>query len=88
MAKDEIEQSRLRRKGNSSSHSFNLYAIVVDENQREGGTGREKRGAVVYFFQPTRHGERWGIGRSDALEKYKRPNPLVGYHDLHALNGT
>ena len=40
MAKDEIEQSGLKGEGSSSGLSLNPYAIVIDENQREGGIGR------------------------------------------------
>jgi hypothetical protein len=37
-------------KGSHSDLSLNLYAIVIDENRREDGTGEEKRGAVIYLL--------------------------------------
>jgi hypothetical protein len=40
MAKDGIEQSGLKGKGSIFGLSLNPYAIVIDENRREGGTGR------------------------------------------------
>ena len=40
---------------------------------------------VVYFFQSTHHGKRWGIERSDTHENMSA-QLLVGYHDLGALN--
>ena len=40
MAKDRIEQSGLRRR-EKVPISLNPYAIVIDKNQREGGTKRE-----------------------------------------------
>ena len=40
MAKDRIKQSELRRR-EKVSISLNPYAIVIDENRREGGTDRE-----------------------------------------------
>ena len=40
MAKDRIEQSGLRRR-EKVLISLNPYAIVIDENRREGGTERE-----------------------------------------------
>jgi hypothetical protein len=38
--------------------SLNSYAIAIDKNQREGGTGGEKRGVMVGFFQSSCHGKR------------------------------
>ena len=68
--------------------SLDPYAIAIDENQREGGTGGQKRGAVVYFFQSSCHSKRWGIRKERHTREHKRLNPLIGYLDPRALNGT
>ena len=61
MGTEKMASKRGGEKG--SSPSLNLYAIVIDENQRGDGTGAEKRGVVVGFFQSSHHGKRQGIGK-------------------------
>ena len=56
MVKGKIEQSGQRGR-EIVLISLNPYAIVIDENQREGGTIGEKGGAVVCFFQSTCQGK-------------------------------
>ena len=56
MVKDKIELSGKRGR-ETILISLNPYAIVIDENRREGGIIGEKGGAVVCFFQSTRQGK-------------------------------
>ena len=88
MEVDRNQEDGKQERGRRVLVSLNPYAIVIDKNQREDGTGGEKRGAVVGFFQSSRHGKRTRHWKERHMREHKHPNPLVRYPDPHALNGT
>jgi hypothetical protein len=63
----ENDENPKRLQAREVPFSLNPYAIVIDKNQERVEWGEKSR-EVIYFFQFTRHGKRWGIKRSDTQE--------------------
>jgi hypothetical protein len=68
--------------------SLNPYAIAIDENRRDGGTGGERKRQWSTSSNPHAMAKDGASEKEQHIREHKHPNPLIGCLDPRALNGT